>query len=99
MSSLATLSEDGETKPGLAAAARERGWPLVSYPAARLPGPGSGGGGVAAPARLSVSETAALAGAAELVVPERGSRDASVAIARIRPRGRLALVGAGPGAR
>jgi cobalt-precorrin 5A hydrolase/precorrin-3B C17-methyltransferase len=95
---LATLSDDGDARPGIAAAARERGWPLVSYPSVQPARPGSGGG-VAAPARLSVSEAAALAGAAELVVPERGSRDASVAIARIRPRGRLALVGAGPGAR
>ncbi|MCW2911124.1 MAG: precorrin-3B C17-methyltransferase, partial [Actinomycetia bacterium] len=46
-----------------------------------------------------VAEAAALAGAAELVLPARGSRDASVAVARIRPRGRLALVGTGPGAR
>ena len=30
---------------------------------------------------------------------ERRSRDASVAVARIRPRGRLALVGTGPGER
>ncbi len=99
VSTLATLSEDADSLPGIAAAARERGWPLVSYPAAQLAAPGPGGGSVAAPARLSVSEAVALAGAAELVVPERGSRDASVAIARIRPRGRLALVGAGPGAR
>jgi cobalt-precorrin 5A hydrolase/precorrin-3B C17-methyltransferase len=99
VSTLATVSEDGAARPGIAAAARERGWPLVSYPAGRLPRPGNGGGGVAAPARLSVAEAAALAGAAELIVPERWSADASVAIARIRPRGRLALVGTGPGAR
>ena len=99
VSTLATVSEDGDARPGIAAAARERGWPLVSYPAGQLPGPGNGGGGVAAPARLSLAEAAALAGAAELIVPERWSGDASVAIARIRPRGRLALVGAGPGAR
>ena len=99
VSTLATVSEDGDARPGIAAAARERGWPLVSYPAGQLPGPANGGGGVAAPARLSVAEAAALAGAAELIVPERWSGDASVAIARIRPRGRLALVGAGPGAR
>ena len=54
---------------------------------------------MAAPARLSAAEAAALAGAADLVVPERGSGNASVAIARIRPRGRLALIGAGPGPR
>lgn len=99
VATVATLSEDVDALPGIAAAARERGWPLVSYAAEELAGTGRGGGGVAAPARLSVSEAVALAGAAELVVPERGSRDASVAIARIRPRGRLALVGTGPGAR
>jgi cobalt-precorrin 5A hydrolase/precorrin-3B C17-methyltransferase len=99
VATLATTSEDGNTGPGIAAAARERGWPLVNYPAGQLAGPGAGGGGVAAPARLSVAEAAALAGAAELVVPERGSGNASVAIARIRPRGRLALIGAGPGPR
>ena len=84
VSSLATLREDEDARPGLAAAARERGWPLASYPAAQLARPGTGGGGIAAPARLSVAEAVALAGAAELVVPERGSRDASVAVARIR---------------
>jgi cobalt-precorrin 5A hydrolase/precorrin-3B C17-methyltransferase len=101
VSTLATVSEDGDMRPGIAAAARERGWPVVSYPAARLAGPGraSGGGGVAAPARLSLSEAAALAGAAELVVSERRSGNARVAIARVRPRGKLALVGTGPGAR
>jgi cobalt-precorrin 5A hydrolase/precorrin-3B C17-methyltransferase len=99
VSTLATLSDDGGARPGIAAAARERGWPLVSYPASGLTGARSGGGGVAAPARLNVAEAAALAGAAELVLPARRSGDASVAVARIRPRGRLALVGAGPGAR
>jgi cobalt-precorrin 5A hydrolase / precorrin-3B C17-methyltransferase len=99
VSTLATVSDDGGARPGIAAAARERGWPLVSYPASRLTGARSGGGGVAAPARLNVAEVAALAGAAELVLPARRSGDASVAVARIRPRGRLALVGAGPGAR
>jgi cobalt-precorrin 5A hydrolase/precorrin-3B C17-methyltransferase len=99
VSTLATVSEDGAARPGIAAAARQRGWPLVSYPAARLTGARSGGGGVAAPARLSVAEAAAMASAAELVLPARGSGDAAVAVARIRPRGRLALVGTGPGAR
>jgi cobalt-precorrin 5A hydrolase/precorrin-3B C17-methyltransferase len=99
VTTLATVSDDGGARPGIAAAARERGWPLVSYPAARLAGPRSGGGGVAAPARLGPAEAAALAGAAELVLPTRGSGGASVAVGRIRPRGRLALVGTGPGAR
>jgi cobalt-precorrin 5A hydrolase/precorrin-3B C17-methyltransferase len=99
VATLAATSEDGTTGPGIAAAARKRGWPLVNYPAEQLARPAGGGGGVAAPARLSMAEAAALAGAADLVVPERGSGNASVAIARIRPRGRLALIGAGPGPR
>jgi cobalt-precorrin 5A hydrolase/precorrin-3B C17-methyltransferase len=33
------------------------------------------------------------------VVPKRKSRNATVAIARVKPRGRLALIGIGPGAR
>jgi cobalt-precorrin 5A hydrolase / precorrin-3B C17-methyltransferase len=99
VATLAATSEDGTTGPGIAAAARKRGWRLVNYPAEQLVRLGGGGGGVAAPARLSAAEAAALAGAADLVVPERGSGNASVAIARIRPRGRLALIGAGPGPR
>jgi cobalt-precorrin 5A hydrolase/precorrin-3B C17-methyltransferase len=110
VATLAAVSENGVPLPGIAAAARERGWPLVSYPAAQLTGTPGGDGtkaadgtgrgwAVAAPARPSAAGAAALAGAAELMVAERRSRDASVAVARIRPRGRLALVGTGPGAR
>jgi cobalt-precorrin 5A hydrolase / precorrin-3B C17-methyltransferase len=48
----------------------------------------------------AAAEAAALAGsAAELVLGARTAGTASVAIARLRPRGRLALVGTGPGAR
>jgi cobalt-precorrin 5A hydrolase/precorrin-3B C17-methyltransferase len=47
---------------------------------------------------LSQPEAAALAAAHELVVPERAGEGASVAVARIRPRGRIALIGTGPGA-
>ena len=99
VATLAAVSENGVPLPGIAAAARERGWALASYPAAQLAGALSRGGTVAAPARPSAAGAAALAGAAELVVAERRSRDASVAVARLRPRGRLALVGTGPGAR
>jgi cobalt-precorrin 5A hydrolase/precorrin-3B C17-methyltransferase len=99
VATLAAVSENGVPLPGIAAAARERGWPLVSYPAALLAGALGRGGTVAAPDRPSAAAAAGLAGAAELVVAERRSRDASVAVARIRPRGRLALVGTGPGAR
>jgi cobalt-precorrin 5A hydrolase/precorrin-3B C17-methyltransferase len=104
VATLAAVSENGVPLPGIAAAARERGWTLASYPAAQLAGAPGGdgpgrGGTVAAPVRPSAAGAAALAGAAELVVAERRSRDASVAVARVRPRGRLALVGTGPGER
>lgn len=46
---------------------------------------------------LRPPEAAALAAADELVVPERGAEGASVAVAQIRPRGRIALIGTGPG--
>jgi cobalt-precorrin 5A hydrolase/precorrin-3B C17-methyltransferase len=94
----------GAAHPGIAGAAQERGWPVVSYPASQL-------AAVRVPRRVrplaaaraaSVAEAAAIAGAAELVMPERtaGTREAgaSVTLARVRPRGRLALVGTGPGA-
>ena len=84
-------------------AAREAGWPVRLYPPSAL---------AAAPAREwrrgsaqlttgSLAEAAALAGAAaaDLVVPERAAGHVRVAIARVRPRGRLALIGIGPGQR
>jgi len=113
VTAVATADEEAGKAP-IAGAARERGWPLVTYPASRLasamsqPGAMNQPGGIrqqgsrpaaARVATMSVAEAAALAGAAELVVPERSSEGASVAVARVRPRGRLALVGTGPGAR
>src|SRR5262249_58693606 len=47
----------------------------------------------------SVAEAAAVTCGGELVVAKRKSAMATVAVARIRPRGRLALVGLGPGDR
>src|SRR6202042_1571573 len=38
-------------------------------------------------------------GGARLVVTKRSSARATVAVARLRPRGRLAIIGLGPGAR
>lgn len=92
-------------EPGIVACARRLGVPLVTYPAARLaefdvPHPSKAA--LAAVGTPSVAEAAALAGAgagAELVVAKRKSVMATVAVARRRPRGRLALVGLGPGAR
>jgi cobalt-precorrin 5A hydrolase/precorrin-3B C17-methyltransferase len=46
----------------------------------------------------SVAEAAALAGGGELAVPKTKSARATVAVARRSGRGRLALVGLGPGA-
>jgi cobalt-precorrin 5A hydrolase / cobalt-factor III methyltransferase / precorrin-3B C17-methyltransferase len=87
--------------PGAAEAARARGWVMLSYPASQLTAAegrarrrapvGTGSHGVA--------EAAALAGGGELVIPSRRSAGITVAVARIRPRGRLALIDLGPGAR
>jgi len=104
VTALAT-DEAGAAQTAIAEAAQERGWPVISYPAAqlaavRVPPPGRP---PAAGAAVRVAEAAAMAGAAELVVPERTADPralrARVALARIRPRGRLALVGTGPGPR
>ncbi|HEX6674227.1 MAG TPA: precorrin-3B C(17)-methyltransferase [Actinomycetes bacterium] len=88
-------------EPGLAAAARARGWPLRFHPAAELaavPVPNPSDAAARAVGTPSVAEAAALAGGrAELVVPKRKAARATVAVARTRPRGRLYLVGTGPG--
>ena len=47
----------------------------------------------------SVAEAAVLATGADLVLPKRVGRTVTVAIGRFPPRGRLALIGLGPGAR
>lgn len=101
VTALATVDAKA-AEPGLVAAARERGWPLLSYPAARLaavPVPNPGAAALAAVGTPSVAEAAALASADVLVVEKRKSAMATVAIARTRARGRLAVVGIGPGAR
>nr|WP_196790950.1 precorrin-3B C(17)-methyltransferase [Motilibacter aurantiacus] len=88
---------------GIVEAARLRGWPLVTYPAAALaavdvPNPSSVV--LEEVGTPSVAEAAALSGGtAELLVPKRKSAMSTAAVARHRPRGRLALVGLGPGAR
>ena len=87
---------------GLLEACALRGWPLTTFPAERLaavevPNPSE------EPLKVlgtpSVAEAAALLLGDELVVQKTKSEMATVAIARRRPRGRLALVGLGPGAR
>jgi cobalt-precorrin 5A hydrolase/precorrin-3B C17-methyltransferase len=101
VTALATVDAKG-AEPGLVAAAGDRGWPLLTYSAARLaaiPVPNPSAAASAAVGTPSVAEAAALAGADVLAVEKRKSAMATVAIGRIRPRGRLAVVGLGPGAR
>ena len=101
VTALATV-EAKAGEEGIVAAARQGGWPLRSYPADRLaavPVPNPGEAALAAVGTPSVAEAAALICADLLVVPKRKSAMATVALARIRPRGRLALVGLGPGDR
>ncbi len=101
VTALATVDAKA-AEPGLAEAARQRGWPLLTYPASRLaavPVPTPSAAALAAVGTPSVAEAAALASADVLVIPKRKSAMATVAVARIRPRGRLAVIGLGPGAR
>ncbi len=96
-------------EPGLLQAAAERGWPLAFHPAAQLAGiavPNPSAAAQQAVGTPSVAEAAALAptvaplppsGRAALLVPKRKHERVTVAVARRHPRGRLYLVGSGPG--
>ncbi len=92
-----------EFEPGIVEAAMRRGWPVVVHPAERLAAvdvPNPSEVVRAEVGTASVAEAAALMGGdAMLVVQKRKSAMATVAVARHRPRGRLAIVGLGPGAR
>ncbi|MEU4680089.1 precorrin-3B C(17)-methyltransferase [Micromonospora sp. NPDC023737] len=92
---------------GIVATAQALGVPLVTRPAAQLAAvdvPHPSEVVRAAVGTPSVAEAAALLGTAdrpadaELLVPKTASAMATVAVARHAPRGRLALVGLGPGA-
>ncbi|MGN9776922.1 precorrin-3B C(17)-methyltransferase [Micromonospora sp. H33] len=76
--------------------------PLVTWPAAELAAvdvPNPSEVVRAAVGTPSVAEAAALLGGdAELLVPKTATAMATVAVARHAPRGRLAVVGLGPGA-
>jgi cobalt-precorrin 5A hydrolase / precorrin-3B C17-methyltransferase len=93
---------------GILAVARERGWEVVTYPAGVLstvevPNPSDvvraevGTPSVAEAAALHAARSYGRSG--ELVVEKRKSANATVAIARLRPKGRLSIVGLGPGSR
>ncbi len=102
---LATVEAKSE-EPGILAAAERLGVPVVTYSAEELAAvevPNPSAAPLAAVGTPSVAEAAALLGGGELLVPKRKS-DASPAMATCavvrRPgRGRLAVVGLGPGAR
>ena len=90
-------------EPGLLAAAAARGWPVVTFPASRLaavPVPNPSEVVRRAVGTPSVAEAAALIEPGSvLLAAKRASAHATVAVARVRPRGRLAVIGIGPGAR
>ena len=93
---------------GILEAAEERGWEVVTFPAEALaeedvPNPSETVR--AAVGTPSVAEAAALRAArafgrgARLAAPKRRSAAATAAVARLLPKGRLSIVGLGPGAR
>ena len=110
MARLASLDLKAD-EPGLLEAAARRGWPVVFATAAELavvPVPNPSPVVAAATGTGSVAEAAARndgAGRplADLVVEKvKSARDrpmTTAAVARLRPRGRLAVIGLGPGAR
>ena len=93
-------------EPGIVEAARLLGVPLVTHSAEELAGvdvPNPSAAPLAAVGTPSVAEAAALVGGGELLVPKRKSAAspamATCAVVRRPGRGRLAVVGLGPGAR
>ncbi len=94
-----------EGEQGLLAAARERGWEVTGFTPGELAAvavPNPSEAVRAATGTPSVAEAAAMLAAgrgAVLAAAKRKSARATVAIARCAARGRLALVGLGPGAR
>jgi cobalt-precorrin 5A hydrolase / precorrin-3B C17-methyltransferase len=91
-------------EPGIVEVAAANGWPVRTFPAedlARVTVPHPSEVVRAAVGTPSVAEAAALLAAgtgAELVLPKRIGAMATVAVARLVPRGRLTIVGLGPGA-
>ncbi|MBL3667323.1 precorrin-3B C(17)-methyltransferase [Streptomyces sp. M2CJ-2] len=108
LAELATVDAKSE-EPGIVEAARRLGVPLVAYAAgelARVEVPNPSDAPLAAVGTPSVAEAAALVRGGELLVPKRKSERAdgqpamaTCAVVRRPGRGRLAVVGLGPGAR
>ncbi|MFH9573010.1 precorrin-3B C(17)-methyltransferase [Streptomyces sp. NPDC017230] len=102
---LATVDAKAQ-EPGIVGAAERLGVPLVTYSAGELAGvevPNPSDAPLAAVGTPSVAEAAALVRGGELLVPKRKSAAspamATCAVVRRPGRGRLAVVGLGPGAR
>ncbi|MEV0118279.1 precorrin-3B C(17)-methyltransferase [Streptomyces sp. NPDC050844] len=107
VASLATVDAKAD-EPGIVEAAARLGVPVVTYAADELASvdvPNPSDAPLAAVGTPSVAEAAALRGGGELLVPKRKSAPegrapmATCAVVRRTPRGRLAVVGLGPGAR
>jgi cobalt-precorrin 5A hydrolase/precorrin-3B C17-methyltransferase len=108
LAELATVDAKSD-EPGIVGAARRLGVPLVTYSAEELAAvdvPNPSDAPLAAVGTPSVAEAAALVGGGELLVPKRKSERAdgqpamaTCAVVRRLARGRLAVVGLGPGAR
>jgi cobalt-precorrin 5A hydrolase/precorrin-3B C17-methyltransferase len=105
---LATVDAKAD-EPGIVGAAGRLGVPVVTYTAeelAEVDVPNPSDAPLAAVGTPSVAEAAALVGGGELLVPKRKSARAdgqpamaTCAVVRRVARGRLAVVGLGPGAR
>ncbi|WP_053742506.1 precorrin-3B C(17)-methyltransferase [Streptomyces sp. NRRL WC-3618] len=108
VAALATVDAKAD-EPGIVGAAERLGVPVVTYSADELAGvevPNPSDAPLAAVGTPSVAEAAALLGGGELLVPKRKSERAdgapamaTCAVVRRTGRGRLAVVGLGPGAR
>lgn len=105
LAELATVDAKAE-EPGIVAAAERLGVPLVTYSAEELAAvevPNPSDAPLAAVGTPSVAEAAALVRGGELLVPKKKSAGqpamATCAVVRRPARGRLAVVGLGPGAR
>ncbi|MFJ6896764.1 precorrin-3B C(17)-methyltransferase [Streptomyces hokutonensis] len=108
LAELATVDAKSD-EPGIVEAARRLGVPLVTYSAEELAAvevPNPSEAPLSAVGTPSVAEAAALVGGGELLAPKRKSERAdgrpamaTCAVVRRLARGRLAVVGLGPGAR
>ncbi|MER5221294.1 precorrin-3B C(17)-methyltransferase [Streptomyces flaveus] len=108
LAELATVDAKAD-EPGIVKAAARLGVPLVTYSAEELAAvavPNPSDAPLAAVGTPSVAEAAALVRGGELLVPKRKSAGqagqpamATCAVVRRPSRGRLAVVGLGPGAR